>query len=228
MILVRPSPFVSWGHKVFSTMLFQALPKQPMDYFETLFRKRGFQKITGVDEAGRGPLAGPVVAAAVILPPEGVPGQRIFDSKRIAPSQREILLEAIQTHALGIGIGIVSQQEIDELNILQASLKAMALAIEDLSLRPDFVLIDGPHGLNLPIPQKAIPKGDQLSISIAAASIVAKVTRDRLMVEYDRIFPQYGFAVHKGYGTREHREAIRRFGACELHRKTFRGVREYV
>jgi ribonuclease HII len=224
----RPPFLVFVFDEMAREMLFPALPEQPMDYFEALFRRRGYEKITGVDEAGRGPLAGPVVAAAVILPEEGVPGQRIFDSKRISPSQREYLLEAIRTHALSIGIGIVSQQEIDELNILQASLKAMVLAIKDLSLRPDFVLIDGPHGINLPIPQKPIPKGDQLSISIASASIVAKVTRDRLMAEYDRLFPQYGFAIHKGYGTREHREAIRRHGVCELHRKTFRGVKEYL
>lgn len=209
-------------------MLFPALPEQPMDYFETLFRRRGYERISGVDEAGRGPLAGPVVAAAVILPPEGVPGKKIIDSKKLSPSQRESLFAEIQTHALALGIGIVSQQEIDALNVLRASLRAMALAVRNLSPQPEFLLVDGPHGLDLPIPQKAIPKGDQRSISVAAASIVAKVVRDRLMVEYDRLFPQYGFAVHKGYGTRAHREAIRRFGVCELHRKTFRGVKEYL
>ena len=208
-------------------MLFPSLPEQPMDYFEKMFRKRGYERITGVDEAGRGPLAGPVVAGAVILPQEGI-GQRLFDSKQIPPEKREVLYEAIRAKALAVGIGIVSQEEIDDLNILQASLKAMILAIQNLTIPPDFILIDGPHGLEIPIPQRPIRKGDQLSISIAAASIVAKVTRDRLMEGYHQLYPQYDFATHKGYGTKEHRKAIQRFGVCELHRKTFRGVKEYL
>jgi len=208
-------------------MLFPSLPGQPMDFFEKMFRKRGFKRITGVDEAGRGPLAGPVVAGAVILPEEGI-GQRLFDSKQISPEKREVLYEAIFAKALAVGTGIVSQEEIDNLNILQASLKAMILAIENLVIPPDFILIDGPHGLQIPIPQKPIIKGDRLSNSIAAASIVAKVTRDRLMEQYDQRYPQYDFATHKGYGTKEHRQAIQEFGVCELHRKTFRGVKEYL
>lgn len=198
-----------------------------MDYFETFYAREGYHRIAGVDEAGRGPLAGPVVAAAIVLPPEGV-GEPLFDSKKISPKKRESLYELVCAKAIALGIGIVSPEEIDSLNILQASLKAMVHAIENLPLLPDFILIDGLHGLPLPIPQKAIPKGDQLSNLIAAASIVAKVTRDRLMLQFHEKYPQYNFARHKGYGTREHRKAIERFGICEIHRKTFRGVKEFI
>ena len=208
-------------------MLFPSLPTQPMDYFERIYYGQGYQRIAGVDEVGRGPLAGPVVAAAVILPKEGI-GQELFDSKAISSKKREALYESILSEALGIGIGIIGQDEIDRLNILQATLKAMALAIENLPILPDFVLIDGPHGPKVPIPQKPIRKGDQLSNSIAAASIIAKVTRDRMMLECHQKYPQYNFAKHKGYGTKEHRKAIEKFGICELHRKTFRGVKEYL
>jgi ribonuclease HII len=208
-------------------MLFPSLPTQPMDYFERMYSLRGYQRIAGVDEVGRGPLAGPVVAAAVILPEGGI-GQRLFDSKQISSKKREELYGLILLQALGVGIGVIGQEEIDLLNIFQATLKAMASAVENLPIPPDFVLIDGPHGLKVPIPQKPIRKGDQLSNSIAAASIVAKVTRDRMMFECHRKYPQYNFAKHKGYGTKEHRRAIERFGVCELHRKTFRGVKEYL
>ena len=198
-----------------------------MDYFERMYSLRGYQRIAGVDEVGRGPLAGPVVAAAVILPEGGI-GQKLFDSKQISSKKREDLYGLILSQALGVGIGVIGQEEIDLLNIFQASLKAMASAVENLPIPPDFVLIDGPHGLQVPIPQKPIRKGDQLSNSIAAASIVAKVTRDRMMLECHRKYPQYNFAKHKGYGTKEHRRAIERFGVCELHRKTFRGVKEHL
>jgi ribonuclease HII len=208
-------------------MLFPSFPTQPTDYFEKLYYSQGYNRIAGVDEVGRGPLAGPVVAAAVILPQGGI-SQKLFDSKKISPKKREALYPSILSEALGVGIGAVGQEEIDLLNILQATLKAMALAIGNLPFPPDFILIDGPHGLNLPIPQKPIPKGDQLSNSIAAASIVAKVTRDRMMLEWHGKYPEYNFARHKGYGTKEHRETIEKFGACELHRKTFRGVKEYL
>jgi len=210
-------------------MLFDSLSTQPMDYFERMYYGQGYQRIAGVDEVGRGPLAGPVVAAAVILPKDGIE-EELFDSKKISSKKREYLYEKIlsETHGVGIGIGIVGQEEIDRLNIFQATLKAMALAIENLLIPPDFVLIDGPHGLKVPIPQKPIRKGDRLSNSIAAASIVAKVTRDRMMVEFHQRYPQYNFAQHKGYGTKEHRKAIEKFGVCELHRKTFRGVKEYL
>jgi ribonuclease HII len=192
-----------------------------------MYYDRGYQRIAGVDEVGRGPLAGPVLAAAVILPKEGV-GEKLFDSKKISSKKRENLYDLILSKALGVGIGTIGQEEIDLLNIFQATLKAMALAIEDLPIAPDFILIDGPHGLKLPVPQKPIRKGDQLSNSIAAASIVAKVTRDRMMLEWHQKYPQYNFAKHKGYGTKEHLRAIEKFGVCELHRKTFRGVKEYL
>jgi ribonuclease HII len=208
-------------------MLFPSLPIQPKDYFERMYYRQGYQRIAGLDEVGRGPLAGPVVASAVILPKEGI-GEELFDSKKIPPKKREELYKIILSKALGVGIGMVGQEEIDLLNIFQATLKAMALAIENLPILPDFLLIDGLQSLRLSIPQKPIRKGDQLSNSIAAASIVAKVTRDRMMLEYHQKYPQYNFAKHKGYGTKEHRMAIERFGICELHRKTFRGVKEYL
>ncbi len=208
-------------------MLFPSLPVQPMDYFEKMYHGQGYQRIAGVDEAGRGPLAGPVVAAAVILPEEGI-GQKLFDSKQIPFRKREELYEIILSKALGVGIGTVCQEEIDLLNILRATLKAMVLAVESLPLSPDFILIDGNQTLHFPVPQKPIRKGDQICNSIAAASIVAKVTRDRMMFECHQKYPQYNFAKHKGYGTKEHRKAIETFGICELHRKTFRGVKEYI
>jgi ribonuclease HII len=198
-----------------------------MDYFEKMYSRQGYLRIAGVDEVGRGPLAGPVVAAAVILPKEGI-GERLFDSKKISLKKREDLYDLILLKSLGVGIGIVGQEEIDLLNILQATLKAMAMAIGNLPASPDFVLIDGPHGLNVPIPQKPIRKGDQICNSISAASIIAKVTRDRMMLECHQRYPQYNFAKHKGYGTMEHQKAIKKFGICELHRKTFRGVKEYL
>jgi len=208
-------------------MLFPFLPAQPMDYFEKMYHGQGYQRIAGVDEAGRGPLAGPVVAAAVILPEEGI-GQKLFDSKQIPFRKREELYGVILSKALGVGVGTVCQEEIDLLNILRATLKAMVLAVESLPLSPDFILIDGNQTLHFPVPQKPIRKGDQICNSIAAASIVAKVTRDRMMFECHQKYPQYNFAKHKGYGTKEHRKAIETFGICELHRKTFRGVKEYL
>jgi ribonuclease HII len=207
-------------------MLFR-LPSQPMDYFERMYSRRGYRQIAGVDEVGRGPLAGPVVASAVVLPRDGI-GTKLFDSKQISSRKREELYPLILTEALGVGIGIVGQEEIDHLNIFQATLKAMVLAIENLPFSPDFLLIDGTQGLKFSTPQKSIPKGDQLCNSIAAASIIAKVTRDRMMEDYHQQYPPYNFAKHKGYGTKEHRKAIERFGVCELHRKTFRGVKEYL
>ncbi len=199
-----------------------------MDYFEKMYSRRGYHRIAGVDEVGRGPLAGPVVAAAVILPQEGI-GEKLFDSKQISSTKREHLYKTIFAEAEGVGIGSVGQEEIDRINILQATLKAMALAIENLPRPPDFILIDGSQGgLALPIPQKPIRKGDRLCNCIAAASIIAKVTRDRMMLECHQKYPQYNFAGHKGYGTREHQRAIEKFGVCELHRKTFRGVKEYL
>lgn len=198
-----------------------------MDYFERMYYGRGYQCIAGVDEVGRGCLAGPVVAAAVVLPRNGIE-ERLYDSKKIPSKKREDLCDVILSKALGVGVGVVSQGEIDLLNILQATLKAMSVALENLPMSPDFVLVDGLQGPALRVPQKLIPKGDQLSISIAAASIVAKVTRDRLMLEYHQEYPRYDFAKHKGYGTEDHLRAIKKFGICSLHRKTFRGVKEHI
>ena len=198
-----------------------------MDFFEKMYYDQGYERIAGVDEVGRGPLAGPVVAAAVILPKDGI-NIELFDSKQISSKKREDLYGSILSKALGVGIGTIGQEEIDRLNILQATLKAMVIAVQNLLVPPDLILIDGPQSLRLPVSQKPIRKGDQLSNSIAAASIIAKVTRDRMMLEWHEKYPQYNFARHKGYGTKEHRMAIETYGICELHRKTFRGVKEYL
>jgi ribonuclease HII len=195
--------------------------------FEKKAFQKGFSKIAGIDEAGRGPLAGPVVSAAVILPISfQVPG--VFDSKKIPPKKRCYLYEKIYDTAVSIGIGIVDPFEIDRINILQAALTAMASAVENLAPQPDCLLIDGTFPILSPLPQKAIPKGDALSISIAAASIVAKVTRDKLMERYHQDYPQFGFSKHKGYPTKAHKKAILQFGCCPIHRKSFRGVKEYL
>jgi len=196
---------------------------QPMDFFEKRFLSQGFRFIAGLDEAGRGPLAGPVVAAAVILP---IPRfrEQLWDSKKLLPEKREFLYEKILKMALSIGTGVVEADEIDRINIGRATQKAMAMAVRLLRGQPDLLLIDGIVPIPLPMPQRTIVKGDSLCVSIAAASIVAKVTRDRIMMAYHEKYPQYNFAKHKGYGTQEHREAIGRHGCCEYHRKTFRGV----
>lgn len=192
-----------------------------MEGFEKRIRRRGFKLIAGVDEAGRGPLAGPVVAAAVVLPIQGK-WNGIDDSKKLTAQQRERAYSLIMEKALGVGVGRVDVEEIDRLNILQASLKAMRLAVETLPFRPDYLLIDGLHCIDLPYMQKPVIKGDERCLSIAAASIIAKVTRDRLMVSYHAQFPQYNFARNKGYGTQEHLRAIRQNGCCPIHRQSFK------
>jgi len=191
--------------------------------FEEEVRSRGFRVVAGLDEAGRGPLAGPVVAAAVVLRPDG-PLRGIDDSKKLSAARREEIFGLLSAKAGALGVGIVEAREIDRLNILKASLKAMELAVENLAVMPDFLLIDGIHSLNLPLAQRAIPKGDRRCFSIAAASIVAKVTRDRLMMAYHEKYPEYNFARHKGYGTKEHLEAIRRYGCCPIHRQSFKSI----
>ena len=195
--------------------------------FEEMAARRGYRCVAGIDEAGRGPLAGPVVAAAVILRP-GTTIAGVMDSKKLSEARREALFEPIMTGALAVGIGIADHLLIDQINILQATLYAMSQAVGNLAILPDFLLIDGISAIPLPLPQKTIKKGDSASLSIAAASIIAKVTRDRLMVEYGGHYPGYGFAGHKGYGCAEHLAAIGRLGPCAIHRKTFRGVREHV
>jgi ribonuclease HII len=187
----------------------------------------GYRRVAGVDEVGRGPLAGPVVAAAVVLP-ETFAVQGVDDSKKLTPRLRERLCAEIYRYACSVGIGMVDPGEIDRTNILQAALQSMAMAVANLHPPPDCLLIDGTHCLALPLAQRAIIGGDARSVSIAAASIVAKVTRDRIMEEYDHIFPQYGFSRHKGYPTHVHREALRRFGCCPIHRKSFKGVKEHM
>ncbi len=198
-----------------------------MFQFEKEAKAKGFNFIAGVDEAGRGPLAGPVVAAAVILK-EFEPISELRDSKQMTSKQRGRVFEVIKKSALGFGIGIVDVPIIDDINILQAALLAMKIATEKLPMSPDFILVDGNRTFEFPKEQKAIIKGDQLSQSIAAASVLAKVTRDRIMDEYHKNYPQYGFNKHKGYGTKLHREKIREFKPCPIHRKTFKGVREHL
>jgi ribonuclease HII len=190
---------------------------------ESSIMQRGFRLLAGIDEAGRGPLAGPVVAAAVILP-VGIDLPGVRDSKQLTPGQREAHNETILSKAVAVGVGCVDAPTIDRINILQATLQAMVQAVRNLGLEPDFLLIDGPCRLRIDIPQEAIPKGDQLCLSISAASIVAKVHRDRLMAAYHREYPGYGFDRHKGYGTAEHLSALRRLGPCCIHRMSFHGV----
>jgi ribonuclease HII len=180
----------------------------------------GVMEVAGIDEAGRGPLAGPVVAAAVIFEPEFfIP--EVNDSKVLNAEEREVLYEQIIGSAKALGVGVVHHGVIDSINILQATYRAMHEAILQLSITPSLLLIDGNRFQDIGIPFKTLVDGDALSFSIAAASIIAKVTRDRMMVEYDKQFPGYGFAKHKGYGTKEHREAIQRLGLCEIHRRSF-------
>jgi len=195
--------------------------------FEKLTARQGYRAVAGVDEAGRGPLAGPVVAAAVILESNSdLPG--VTDSKKLTAARRDELFDLIMAKALAVGIGSGDHLLIDKANILQATLHAMGEAVGRLSISPDYLLIDGISKIPLNIPQRTIKKGDSASLSIAAASIVAKVTRDRLMVDYDIRYPGYGFATHKGYGCASHLAAIAELGPCDIHRKTFRGVREHV
>jgi ribonuclease HII len=201
----------------------------PIDllFFEQQALRQGHRVIAGIDEAGRGALCGPVVAAAVILPTGmAIPG--VDDSKKLSPRMRERLFDEIQARALSIGIGIGTPQLIDRINILQATRYAMAEAVGTLAPQPDMLLIDGISTIDVPLPQKTITKGDSRSLTIAAASIIAKVSRDRMLAELDLLHPGYGFASHKGYGCVAHMEAIRRLGPSPVHRLTFRGVREHV
>ena len=192
--------------------------------FEEECYQKGYQTIAGLDEAGRGPLAGPVVAGAVVLPP-GEIFYGIDDSKRLTPRKRSFLYTQIYEKALAVGVGVVDHEVIDEINILQSTLLAMKRALENIEISLDFLLVDA---LSLPfsdLPQKALIKGDQRSLSIAAASIIAKVTRDKMMHGYHQDFPKYGFQTHKGYPTAEHLRKLKQFGPCAIHRLTFRGVK---
>lgn len=191
-----------------------------MREFENKYKE--FSYIAGVDEAGRGPLAGPVVAASVILPQDAfLPF--LNDSKKVSEKRRDILYDEIRDTAIAYGIGIVSNSVIDEINILQATYEAMREAVKSLSKTPDILLVDAVNIPDINVKQVGIVKGDAKSVNIAAASILAKVTRDRIMSEYDKIYPEYGFASNKGYGTALHINALKEYGPCNIHRKTFIG-----
>ncbi|WP_455013914.1 ribonuclease HII [Hominenteromicrobium sp.] len=192
-----------------------------MDYtYEHNAYLRGFTAVCGIDEAGRGPLAGPVCAAAVLLP-EGLVIDGLNDSKKLSEKKRELLFPVIQENALAFGIGFADEKEIDEINILQATFLAMHRAFDAMQRRCDYVLVDGNRMPPMPVPGETVVKGDAKSPSIAAASILAKVSRDRVMLEYAKQYPEYQFEKHKGYGTKVHVEALRAFGPSPIHRRTF-------
>jgi ribonuclease HII len=197
---------------------------EKMSQYEIIARAKGFVHIGGIDEAGRGPLAGPVVAGCVVLP-QGCFIEQLNDSKKLSPAVRDKLYNRIMAEAVDYGIGMVMSDEIDRINILNAAKKAMLQAVSQLKKQPDYLIIDAVK-LSLPIEQLSIFKADSLSVSVAAASILAKVTRDRWMEQAGEQYPGYGFEKHKGYGTEEHIEAIRRNGLCPIHRRTF--TRQWV
>lgn len=193
---------------------------ETMSEYEKEARSKGIVLVAGMDEAGRGPLAGPVVAAAVILDPEN-PIYGVDDSKKLSPKKRAVLKAEIEEKAISVGVGIVDVETIDSINILEATKLAMKKAVAALDLQPELLLIDAVQLKDLPIAQQPIIKGDALSVSIAAASIIAKETRDEMLKAYDELYPEYGFASHKGYGTKQHMDAIRNLGPLPIHRKTF-------
>ena len=197
-------------------------PSAPYHYEARAWRA-GVIRVAGLDEAGRGPLAGPVVAAAVVIDPDRRI-RRLADSKLLTPEQRDALFDVIRERAIAVGVGIVDHETIDRINILQATRLAMVEALARLTIAPDLVITDFVALSNLTCPQRNLVDGDARCASVAAASIIAKVTRDRLMLDADRSFPEYGFARHKGYATPEHLAALDRLGPCPLHRRTFAGV----
>ena len=197
-----------------------------MKEFENELYESGIKYIAGIDEVGRGPLVGPVVTAAVILPRDFY-DERINDSKKLTEKKRELLYDVIMENAVSVGIGISSEDVIDEINILEATKKAMIEAVNNLNVKPEHLLIDAVK-LNIDIPQTSIIKGDAKSESIAAASIIAKVTRDRMMIELDKLHPEYDFKHNKGYGTKKHIEAIEKYGIIKEHRKTFAPCDKYI
>lgn len=200
---------------------------QDMLSYEKDLAKKGYKLIGGIDEAGRGPLAGPVVAGCVILDND-VPILGVDDSKKLSKSQRESLYWEIKDKAIAIGIGVVDNKVIDQINILQASLEAMIQAVKNLPIKPNYLLIDGQFCPKIDLPKQAIISGDKKSLSIASASIIAKVTRDKIMDDLDKIYPQYGFSRNKGYPTDEHISALKKYGVCEIHRKTFAPVADVI
>lgn len=194
---------------------------------ERSLTQQGYVRIAGTDEVGRGPLAGPVVASCVVLPAD-CDFHQYKDSKALTPGNREKLATELESNGALIGVGIVSAAEIDRINILQASLLAMKKAVEGLPGPPDFLLVDGKFPVPLPISQQALIKGESKSASIAAASIIAKVKRDGLMEQYHQQFPEYNFCKHKGYATAEHRRLIQTYGPCEIHRRSFKPIRDSI
>ena len=199
-----------------------------VEHLEETLTERGFESICGVDEVGRGPLAGPVVAAAVILPPD-IEIDGLDDSKKLSPAQREAVFDQIARLALPCAIGIIDHETIDTINILQASLRAMRKAVMDLKQAPDVVLVDGNASIpNLSQPQFTVVGGDRRCRAIAAASVMAKVTRDRIMVRYETLYPSFSFATHKGYPTAQHMRELNEHGPCGIHRKTFKPVARLV
>ena len=207
--------------------LFGAPQEHDWTMFEELALRQGYRCIAGVDEAGRGALAGPVVAAAVVFQ-RGTEIPGINDSKKLTPAKRDELFDLIMGKAMAVGVGSGDHLLIDRINILQATLAAMKEAVLSISPAPDYLIIDGISKIPININQRTIKKGDSASLSIAAASIIAKVTRDRLMIEFEQQYPGYGFSEHKGYGCAAHMAAIAMLGPCAIHRKTFRGVKEHV
>ena len=188
---------------------------------EKEFYDKGIQYIAGIDEAGRGPLAGPVVVASVIMPKDSMI-EGVNDSKKVSEKKRENLYDIILEEAISYGIGIIYQDEIDEINILQATKKGLTEAVGQMKIKPDLIMVDALTGIDtLGIPYQSIIKGDAKCYSISAASIIAKVTRDRIMREWDTIYPEYGFASHKGYGTAKHIAALKEYGPCPIHRRSF-------
>lgn len=188
---------------------------------EEIYNKEDVKYICGIDEAGRGPLAGPVVVASVIMPKDSMI-EGVNDSKKVSEKKREKLYEEITNTAIAWGVGIIDQREIDEINILNATKKGLTNSLKELEIKPDLILVDALTNIDtLGIPYRSIIKGDAKSYSIAAASIIAKVTRDRIMRQWDELYPEYGFEKHKGYGTKMHIDAIKEYGPCPLHRKNF-------
>lgn len=190
-----------------------------LEYEKDLYSK-GYEYICGIDEAGRGPLCGPVVAAAVILK-KGDKIEGVNDSKKLSERKRELLFEEIKQRAVAYSVGIVDEKTIDEINILEATRLAMKKAVEGLKQKPDYALVDAEKKVPIDVPYMPIVKGDALSESIAAASIIAKVTRDNMIIQLDKKYPEYNFAKNKGYGTKEHTDAIKKYGLCDVHRRSF-------
>jgi ribonuclease HII len=206
------------------------MKRYPHFNFEKALQKEGFNLIAGVDEAGKGAWAGPLCAAAVILDLKQNLKclKEVRDSKLLTAKKREELFDLIREKSLGVGVGMVSHDEIDQLGIQTATLKAMRLSVQNLKLTPEYLLVDALEIETTRLPQKSVIKGDEQIFSIAAASIIAKVSRDREMRKFDQLYPHYGFAQHKGYGVKKHQEMLKRFGPCKIHRKSYRPIADLL